>query len=154
VTDDEMTFRELDIVRVFDAPRELVWRAWTDPGQIWRWWGPEGMHTPRGTVELDVRPGGVFRLTMVSDEDGTEYPSDMRFTKVDKPSLLEFEWEGQRGIGAGRSTITFRDLGDGRTEMTNHYAGYCTDMIEGYMVLGTNQQFDKLGVYLARFFKI
>ncbi|GIM92503.1 SRPBCC domain-containing protein [Paractinoplanes toevensis] len=150
MTDEEMTFRELDIVRVFEAPRELVWRAWTDPNQIARWWGPAGMHTPRSTVEMDVRPGGVFRLTMVSDDDGTEYPSDMRFTKVDEPSVLEFEWDGQRGIGGGRSTITFTDLGDGRTEMTNHYAGYLNEMIQSYMLLGTNQQFDKLAAYVVR----
>ncbi|MEU4240972.1 SRPBCC domain-containing protein [Actinoplanes sp. NPDC026619] len=149
MTDEEMTFRELDIVRVFDAPRELVWRAWTDPEQIWRWWGPAGMHTPRGTVEMDVRTGGVFRLTMI-DADGTEYPSDMRFTTVDEPSVLEFAWDGQRGIGGGTSTITFKDLGDGRTEMTNHYAGYLTDAIQSYMLLGTNQQFDKLQAYVVK----
>jgi uncharacterized protein YndB with AHSA1/START domain len=145
-----VNFRELDIVRIFDAPRELVWQAWTDPDQICVWWGPAGMHTPRASVELDARPGGVFRLTMVSDENGAEFPSDMRFTKVDEPSVLEFEWDGQRGIGGGRSTITFRDLGDGRTEMTNHYAGYTTDVIEGFMVAGSNQQFDKLQAYLTR----
>ena len=145
----EMTFRELDIVRVFDAPRELVWRAWTDPDQIALWWGPAGMHTPRETVELDLRPGGVFRLTMVSEENGAEFPSDMRFTKVDEPAVMEFEWEGQRGLGGGRSTITFVDLGDGRTEMTNHYAGYLTEVIQGYMVRGTNEQFDKLALFLA-----
>jgi uncharacterized protein YndB with AHSA1/START domain len=108
------------------------------------------MHTPRETVELDVRPGGVFRLTMVSDQNGREFPSDMRFTKVDEPSLLEFEWDGQRGIGGGKITITFRDLGDGRTEMVNHYAGFITDQIQSIMVAGTNQQFDKLATYLTR----
>jgi uncharacterized protein YndB with AHSA1/START domain len=45
-----VNFRELDIVRVFDAPRELLWRAWTDPDQISAWWGPANMHTPRETV--------------------------------------------------------------------------------------------------------
>jgi uncharacterized protein YndB with AHSA1/START domain len=74
----------------------------------------------------------------------------MRFTKVDEPSVLEFEWDGQRGIGGGRSTITFIDLGDGRTEMTNHYAGYLTDEIQSFMVIGTNQQFDKLEAYTER----
>ncbi|GAA0537176.1 SRPBCC family protein [Paractinoplanes ferrugineus] len=149
MTDEEMTFRELDIVRVFEAPRELLWRAWTDPNQICKWWGPAGMHTPRSSVEIDLRPGGTFRVTMVADADGTEYPSDMRFTRLEEPSLLEFEWDGQRGLGAGKSTITFVDLGDGRTEMTNHYAGYLTDMIQSFMVVGSNQQFDKLGKFLT-----
>jgi uncharacterized protein YndB with AHSA1/START domain len=150
MSDDAFTFRELDIIRVFDAPREVVWRAWTDPDQICLWWGPAGMHAPREKIEMDVRPGGVFRITMVSEENGAEFPSDMRFTKVDEPSLLEFEWDGQRGIGGGRATVTFTDLGDGRTEMTDHYAGHLTDQIQSFMVQGTNEQFDKLGAVLRR----
>jgi uncharacterized protein YndB with AHSA1/START domain len=145
---DDMTLRELDIVRVFDAPRELVWAAWTDPDQIWLWWGPAGMHTPRETVELDVRPGGVFRITMVQTETGAEFPSDMRYTVVDAPQTLGFAWDGQRGIGAGRSTVTFTDLG-GKTEVVNHFAGYTNDVIQGFMVQGTNEQFDKLAGHLA-----
>ena len=147
---DEMTRREIDIVRVFDAPRELVWRAWTDPDQIAAWWGPAGMHTPRESVEMDVRPGGVFRLTMVSDDNGAEFPSDMRFTAVEPIETLAFAWEGQRGIGAGAATLTFRDLGDGRTELINHFAGYTNDVIQGFMVEGTNQQLDKLSAFLKR----
>ena len=145
-----MNFRELDIVRVFDAPREVVWRAWTDPDQLAAWWGPAGMHSPRERIEMEVRPGGVFRVVMVQSATGAEFPSDMRFTKVDEPSLLEFEWDGQRGIGGGKSTITLRDLGDGRTEMTNHYAGYLTDEIQSYMVQGSNEQMDKLADLLKR----
>ena len=146
---DEMTFREIDFVRVFDAPRELVWRAWTDPDQIAVWWGPAGMHTPRDTVEMDVRAGGVFRLTMVG-EDGSEFPSDMRFTTVEPVETLEYAWEGQRGGGGGASVLTFKDLGDGRTELTNHFAGYTNDVIQGYMTQGTNEQLDKLAAYLTR----
>jgi uncharacterized protein YndB with AHSA1/START domain len=145
-----MNFRELDIVRVFDAPREAVWRAWTDPDQLAAWWGPAGMHSPRELIEMDVRPGGVFRVVMVQSATGAEFPSDMRFTKVDEPGLLEFEWDGQRGIGGGKSTVTFRDLGDGRTEMTNHYAGYLTDEIQSFMVQGSNEQFDKLADLVRR----
>lgn len=144
-----MTFREIEFARVFAAPRELVWRAWTDPDQLAVWWGPAAMHTPREKVELDVRPGGVFRVVMVSNDNGAEFPSDMRYTKVDEPSVLEFEWDAARGLGAGRVTITLRDLGDGRTEMTNHYAGYTTDQIEPFMRQGTNEQYDKLEAHLA-----
>lgn len=145
-----MNFRELDIVRVFEAPREVVWRAWTDPDQLAAWWGPAGMHSPRERIEMEVRPGGVFRVVMVQSATGAEFPSDMRFTKVDEPALLEFEWDGQRGIGGGKSTITFRDLGDGRTEMTNHYAGYLTDEIQSFMIQGSNEQFDKLAGLVGR----
>jgi len=108
---DDMTFRELDIVRVFDAPRELVWHAWTDPDQIAQWWGPAGMHTPRASVEMDVRPGGVFRLTMVMTETGAQFPSDMRFTEVVEPERLGF------GIGEDVAMIVagneFEVIGSG-----------------------------------------
>lgn len=147
---DDMTFRELEIVRVFDAPRELVWQAWTDPDQITLWWGPTGMHTPRETVEMDVRPGGVFRLTMVMDDGSAEFPSDMHFTAVDPTETLAFAWGDQRGIGGGSSTLTFKDLGGGKTELVNHYAGYLTDQIQSMMLQGTNEQYDKLGAFLIR----
>jgi uncharacterized protein YndB with AHSA1/START domain len=146
---DQMTFRELDIVRVFDAPRQLVWDAWTDPEQVAAWWGPAGMHTPRDRIELDLRPGGVFRLVMVA-ENGAEFPSYMRFTEVVEPERLAFAWQRQRGIGAGSTVITLKELDGGRTELTNHYAGYITDVIQGFMLQGTNQQFDKLAAYLTR----
>jgi len=145
---DEMTYREVEFVRTFDAPRKLVWRAWTDPDQIAQWWGPAGMHTPRESVEMDVRPGGVFRLTMVMDTTGAEFPSDMRFTEVVEPERLCYAWESQRGLGAGAVTLTFTDLG-GRTELVNHFAGYLTDVIESFMRQGTNEQFDKLVSYLT-----
>jgi uncharacterized protein YndB with AHSA1/START domain len=146
---DEMTFRELDIVRTFAAPRELVWAAWNDPDQIARWWGPAGMRTPRESVEMDVRPGGVFRLTMVMEATGAEFPSDMRFTEVDEPERLAYAWEAQRGLGAGSTVVTFTDLG-GRTEVTNHFAGWITDAVEVFMRQGTGEQLDKLADALTR----
>jgi uncharacterized protein YndB with AHSA1/START domain len=141
---DDMTFRELDIVRIFDAPRELVWAAWTEPDQLAGWWGPDGMHSPRESIELDLRPGGVFRITMVQSATGAEFPSDMRFTVVDPVTTLAYAWEGQRGLGGGAATVTFTDLGGRRTELVNHFAGYTNDVIQGFMVQGTNEQFDKL----------
>jgi uncharacterized protein YndB with AHSA1/START domain len=149
VTDAPMTHRELDIVRVFDAPRAALWRAWTDPDQLSVWWGPAGMRTPRESVEMDVRPGGVFRLTMIT-EDGTAFTSDMRYTRVEEPAVLAFAWPAQRGVGAGSATITFTDLGDGRTEMLDHFAGDTTEVIAGYMEQGAGQQYDKLAAHVAR----
>lgn len=148
MSDDQMTFREITITRIFAAPRELVWRAWTDPDQLAVWWGPAGMTTPRDSIDMDLRPGGVFRLTMVSDADGSRFPSDMTFRKIEEPSLLAFDWEAQRGIGAGGTTLTFRDHGAG-TELVNHYAGYITDQIAGFMTAGINQQYDKLEALLG-----
>jgi uncharacterized protein YndB with AHSA1/START domain len=99
------------ITRVFDAPREQVWRAWTEPERLAAWWGRRGWSTPVSSVELDVRPGGVFRLNSINDEDGREMPMEGVFREVVEPERLVFEGRGST------STVTFTDLGDGRTEM-------------------------------------
>jgi uncharacterized protein YndB with AHSA1/START domain len=99
--------RRITITRVFDAPREEVWRAWTEPERIAQWWGKRGWSTPVSSVELDVRPGGVFRLNSINDEDGREMPIDAVYTEVVEHERLVF----------GTSSVTFIDLGDGRTEM-------------------------------------
>jgi uncharacterized protein YndB with AHSA1/START domain len=54
-----MIHGEFTIRRILDAPRELVWEAWTDPEHLSRWWGPRGLSTPMSTIELDLRPGGT-----------------------------------------------------------------------------------------------
>jgi uncharacterized protein YndB with AHSA1/START domain len=110
--------REFTITRVFDAPRELVWKAWTDPEQVARWFGPRGISTPRSTITMDVRPGGTFELTMVSDDDGTEYPSGGTFLEVVEPERLVWR---DRDLDL-TITLTFADLG-GRTGMTCHVVG-------------------------------
>jgi uncharacterized protein YndB with AHSA1/START domain len=143
-----MTRREYTTTRVLDAPRELVWKAWTEPEQLAQWWGPKGMSTPIETIELDLRPGGAFRLTMVSDASGAEFPTEMEFREVVEPDRLVFGWESQRGIGAGEVTVTFRDLG-GRTEMTTHFVGYQTDEIERASRALWQTQLDKLRAHLA-----
>ena len=143
-----MIRREVTSTRVLDAPRELVWKAWTDPEELAQWWGPKGVSTPRNTIELDLRPGGAFKLTMVSDETGSEFPSDMQFREVVEPERIVFGWEGQRGIGAGEVTVTFKDLGD-RTEMTTHFVGYQTDQIARASQAAWSTQMDKLAEHLA-----
>jgi uncharacterized protein YndB with AHSA1/START domain len=143
-----MTRREYTETRVLDAPRELVWKAWTEPEQLAQWWGPKGMSTPIETIELDLRSGGAFRLTMVSDASGAEFPTEMEFREVVEPGRLVFGWEAQRGIGAGEVTVTFTDLG-GRTEMTTHFVGYQTDEIERASRALWQTQLDKLRAHLA-----
>jgi uncharacterized protein YndB with AHSA1/START domain len=143
-----MTRREFTSTRVLDAPRELVWKAWTEPEQLTRWWGPKGMSTPPGKIELDLRPGGAFRLTMVSDTTGSEFPSDMHFRELVEPERIVFAWDAQRGLGAGEVTVTFEDLG-GRTRMTTHFVGYQTDEIARGSQIAWGTQLDKLAEHLA-----
>jgi uncharacterized protein YndB with AHSA1/START domain len=144
-----MTRRQKTYARVLDAPRELVWKAWTEPEQLTLWWGPLGITTPLETIEVDLRPGGVFRMTMVSDADATEFPTEMEFREVVEPERLVFGWDAQRGLGAGQVTVTFEDLG-GKTEVSTHYDGFTTDEIQADSEVGWNQQLDRLGELLTK----
>jgi uncharacterized protein YndB with AHSA1/START domain len=103
--------REIIITRTFDAPRELVWEAWTNPEHVAQWWGPDGFTT---TIEkMDVRVGGVWKHVM-HGPDGTDYPNKSRFTAVIKPERIEFSHGGSRkGDPAAQfdATWTFEALG-------------------------------------------
>jgi uncharacterized protein YndB with AHSA1/START domain len=75
----EIADREIVLTRLFDAPRKMVWEAWTDPKQVVLWWGPKGFTT---TIEvMDVRVGGLWRQVM-HGPDGTDYPNESIFTEV------------------------------------------------------------------------
>jgi uncharacterized protein YndB with AHSA1/START domain len=109
--------REIVITRVVAAPRELVWKAWTDPKQIVEWWGPNGFST---TIEkMDVRPGGVWQYVM-HGPDGADYPNQSVFTEVVKPARLVFSHGGgKRGAKAVNfeMTWTFEEQGP-KTKVT------------------------------------
>lgn len=80
--------REIVVTREFDAPRELVWDAWTQPQHVAQWWGPNGF---TNTVhEMAVQPGGVWRLTM-HGPDGIDYPNKIVFLEVVKPERLVYD---------------------------------------------------------------
>src|SRR5438874_5452429 len=64
--------QEVLITRIFDAPREEVFRAWTDPDEVAVWYGPEHMDTPREKIHIDLRVGGRYELTMVQRGGGAE----------------------------------------------------------------------------------
>jgi uncharacterized protein YndB with AHSA1/START domain len=132
--------REFTITRVYDAPRELVWKAWTDPEHAARWLGPRGFTTPRSTITMEVRPGGTFEFTMISDDDGKEYPSGGTFLEVEEPERLAWR---DRDIDL-TVTITFTDVG-GRTEMTCHVVGE-TGGAQAYD--GWSTMFDELADFL------
>lgn len=110
--------REIVVSRVFDAPRELVWQAWTDPKQVARWWGPNGFTM---TIEtMDVRPGGVWRHVM-HGPDGTNYPSEGVFREIVSPERIVYSHSGRRENGPGSnfiSTWTFENAEVGKTKVT------------------------------------
>lgn len=116
--------RELVVMRVLKAPRERVFRAWTDPVQAMRWWGPR-WH-PAIFLEMDVRVGGAWRGKLRSVEDGSVLSHRGIFHEIVEPSLLSFTFawdeEGERGVET-LVTLTFEDLG-GKTRLTLHQSPF------------------------------
>jgi uncharacterized protein YndB with AHSA1/START domain len=104
---------ELSYVRVFAAPRELVFRCMIEPEHLTHFWGPAGMHTPLENIKVDPRPGGVFETVMVNDSDGRQYAMRAVFAEVVEPERLVWT-DSDTGV---TTTSTFRDLGDARTEV-------------------------------------
>jgi uncharacterized protein YndB with AHSA1/START domain len=142
--------QELTIRRVFDAPRALVWDAWTDPEQLARWWGKRGWSTPATSIEIDVRPGGVFRLKSYSDEDGTEMATEGVFREVvEHERLVLAEGSEDSWHEGALSTVTLTDLGDGRTEMVLHTTVHTTDEMRRNAAAGMNSAFDRLAEHLG-----
>ena len=143
-----MAQQELTLTRTFDAPRELVWRAYTEPEQIARWWGPAGITTPLETITVELRPGGAYRLTMV-DGDGNEYPADMTIRELVAPERLVVGWDAQGGLGAGEVTIVLTELPGHRTRLESRFVGEGTPKSMQMMEQGTKEQLDKLAALLA-----
>ena len=109
--------REIVLSRVIDAPRTVVFSAWTDPDQIQKWFGPEGMEIE--TKEIDLNPGGVWRFDMVAP-DGTRYTSRMVFLQIEAPALIEIEHgsDQEDDPGTFRMLVTFDEQSDGKTVLT------------------------------------
>ena len=143
-TDSPTDLGEVTIVRVFDAPRELVYACMTDPGHLTHFWGPTGVSTPVENITLDLRVGGVFRTVMVNDATGEEYASEGVFTVIEPPAVLA--WEEPSGM-ANRST--FVDLGDGRTEVTIHQTNVPAMYRSPEAQSGFNSSLDRFAAYLA-----
>jgi uncharacterized protein YndB with AHSA1/START domain len=137
--------------REFDAPRELVWQAWTDPKHIVHWWGPNGF---TNTIHsMDVRPGGVWRFIM-HGPDGTDYPNKIVYREVVKPERLVYDHTGDDNPDDPHSfqvRVTFTEDA-GRTKvhmrMTFPSIDARNKVIEFGAVEGGAQTLDKLGEYI------
>jgi uncharacterized protein YndB with AHSA1/START domain/predicted enzyme related to lactoylglutathione lyase len=143
------TAQEITITRVFEAPRELVWKSWTEPEQLAQWWGPEGWSTPVASVTMDVRPGGTFRLTS-TNEDGAEMPVEGVYREVVAPERLVLEEAAEGAWHEGAvSELQLTDLGDGRTEMRFRSTINTTDEMRRHAEGGLSGAFDRLGEHLG-----
>jgi uncharacterized protein YndB with AHSA1/START domain len=145
-----MAERTIVIERELDAPRELVWKVWTDPDEVTKWWGPEHFTTPRDKIEFDLRPGGVCRMTMVGP-DGEEYPNDGHFRIVEPPERLVFGEDSTEHpmIESGETTVEFIDIGGDRTRIVVTSRMVCAEELVGMAQAGWNSQLDKLEALLA-----
>ena len=145
--------REILLTRVFDAPRDLVFKVWTDPEHVARWWGPRGF---TNTIhEMDVRPGGVWRFTM-HGPGGVDYLNKIVFIEVARPERLVYDHGGGEDGDSDRfhATITFTEEG-GKTRVTMRTlfvsAAERDRVIKEYGAIeGGNQTLDRLGEYLAK----
>jgi uncharacterized protein YndB with AHSA1/START domain len=146
--------REITITRMFDAPRALVFKAWTDAAMLAQWWGPKGFTNPR--CELDARVGGVIRIDMRAP-DGAVYPMQGEFREIVPPERLVFTNMALDANGnamtAGLTTVTFAEEG-GKTKLTLHTRGsalveQAIPYLQG-MEYGWTQSIDKLQAMLAR----
>jgi uncharacterized protein YndB with AHSA1/START domain len=111
-------YRELVFTRVFDAPRELVFKAWTDPKHIAQWWGPKGFTT---TIhDMDVRPGGVWRFIM-HGPDGVDYKNRIVYLEIVEPERLVYKHDPEKGSEPVdfHVTVTFAEEDD-KTKLTMH----------------------------------
>jgi uncharacterized protein YndB with AHSA1/START domain len=118
--------RSITITRVFDAPRELVWKMFTEPEHFGHWFGGgPPVEVPASKISMDVQPGGEWAATMVFP-DGNEMPFAGRYREVVEPERLVFTFENvanREDPVAELATVLFRDM-DGKTEVSLTQAGY------------------------------
>lgn len=151
--------REIIITRVFNASRELVFKAWTEPKHIEQWWGPEGFTTR--VTEMDLRPGGQWRYVMIGP-DGTEYPAKGVFREIVPPERIVTSDEFDEGIEKVLDadlpqgmvlTAIFEDL-EGKTRLTIRVMHESADDRRKHeemgVVAGWNSSLDCLSEFLAK----
>jgi uncharacterized protein YndB with AHSA1/START domain len=137
--------REITLVRVFDAPREIVWAAWSDPEHLKHWWGPNGF---TNTIdEFDFCSGGNWRFVM-HGPNGVDFNSHNLFVEITKPDLIVMDHLEEPKF---RITAIFEDLGE-KTKMTFRQvfeSAEACEQVKPYAVPGARQTFDKLAQHLA-----
>jgi len=151
------TKQELQITRVFDAPRELVWKAWTDPDQMKQWRGPREFEARNLTA--DVRPGGKWRTCLHSDGfdtgDGQKRSLDLwqggEYVELVEPERLVFTFHWEEGTDLPEHdtviTITLEEK-NGQTTMNFHQTFFVTEEDRDGHMRGWNSSFDRLNDFL------
>lgn len=162
MSEEKVQSKKLKITRVFDAPRELVWKAWTDPELVAKWWGPSGVTNP--TCEWDARPGGKIYIVMLAGKElgpaeGMKWPMKGTFTEVVPQSRIVYTSGALDDVDRDSNTfveqtvtVQLEEMGD-KTRMNLHIVVTKTEgpkapsAIKG-MTMGWNQQIDKLAEHI------
>jgi uncharacterized protein YndB with AHSA1/START domain len=147
--------REIFISREFNAPRELVWEAMTNPKHVVNWWGPRGFSTT--IEEMDFRVGGIWKHVM-RGPDGAKYPNKSIFKEIVAPEKIVFSHGGKREAGPGVSfvsTWSFEKLAAGKTRVTIRMvfpSATERDFVvkEFGAIEGGQQTLERLGEYLPK----
>jgi uncharacterized protein YndB with AHSA1/START domain len=142
--------RELVLTRVFDAPPGLVFRAWTEPERLVRWWGPQGFTLP--FCEMDVRPGGAFRFRMRAP-DGTDHWLRGVYREIVEPERLvcTWTWVDAEGNPGHETLLTVVLAAQGaKTKLTLYQAVFETVTARDAHQDGWTSCLDRLAAYLAK----
>jgi uncharacterized protein YndB with AHSA1/START domain len=141
--------REIVVTRAFDAPREVVFEAFTEREHVEGWWIPHGT-----THEFDAKPGGVWRYSMPG-EGGESYAFKVEFVEIDKPTRFVYDYgtEGEYASEPVRTTVTLEEE-DGKTKVTLQLVFASAEAYEqakGYGAIGgAKQSLKDLEAYLAK----
>lgn len=160
----ESTHRNVVCTRVFNAPVERVWKAWSEPESVMQWWGPRGFTCP--IAQMDFREGGTSLLCMRAPQEygGGDMYNTWTYHKIDPHSRIEFVLHftdrhgtkldpSQTGHPPGvpqevRHVITFKPVGENQTEMTVTEYGYTSDEAHDLSKAGMEQCLDKMSEML------
>jgi uncharacterized protein YndB with AHSA1/START domain len=142
---EEIVRREIVTTRVFDAPRDLVFEAWTDPEQLKNWWGPRGF---TNTFHLfEFKPGGVWRYIM-HGPDGKDYNNEVKFVEIVTPERIVLDHISSPQF---RLTALFEELGD-RTKLTFRQlfeTAAVHTQVKHRAVPGNEDNLNRLGTFLT-----
>ena len=142
--------REIVVARVIDAPRELVFAAFTEQAHIEQWWAPQDATTH----EMDVKPGGIWRYSQPA-RDGSQYAFKVAFIELDKPARLVYDYgtDAANAPDPVRTTVTFEEEG-GKTKVTLQLrfvtAAERKQAVKYGAIVGAMQALESLADYLAK----
>jgi uncharacterized protein YndB with AHSA1/START domain len=144
-----VTDQDVFMTRAFNAPRELVWRFWTEAALLWTWFGPDGISVPPDSVRIDLVQGGRWELSMRKDETGQAHPIRGTIASFRSPEHLEIHMDADSSLGTLQEIVLrveFHDHGS-RTRVTLHQGPFSSELRD-ITADGWSVSFDHLDLQL------